>query len=313
MADTTGAQGGSRSDHVRLGVAFAALIMMCVAACDRQEPGDRGQAAPAASVEAGKIAVQAESVPEPAPIPPVQYRRRFIPGFPTVKVLRDSLGKAGFQQVLKINRIDNDHVRRDDALIIPGGLLEAGTLDDPLFASPFPRTLAAAVDLPKLVVISIRVQAFAAYDRGRLVRWGPVSTGRKLKPTPVGLYHVNWKDEDRTSTIDEEWQLKWCLNIDSLLGVSLHQYALPGWPASHSCVRLGQEDACWLYDWAEEWTLSADGLTILQPGTPVLIFGEWKGRPPWKDLCETPEATTVSVAEIEAALVGKALASGQNR
>ena len=79
-------------------------------------------------------------------------------------------------------------------------------------------------------------------------------------------------------------------------------------------MRLGEVDARWLYDWAEEWTVSADGLTILQPGTPVLIFGEygWKGRPPWKDLCVAPEATTVSVTEIEAALVGKALAGGRN-
>jgi hypothetical protein len=307
MGDTTGAQGGWHSEHVRLCFAFAALIVMVVPACDRQDPGDRGQAGPATSLEAAKTAVEAESAPEPTPVPSLQYRGRFIPGFPTVKVLRDSLGKAGFQQVLKINRIDRDHVRRGESLILPGGLLEAGTLDDPLFASPFPRTLAAAAPLPKLVVISIRVQAFAAYDRGRLVRWGPTSTGRKQMPTPVGLYDVNWKDEERTSTVNEEWQLKWCLNIDNLLGVSLHEYALPGWPASHSCVRLAQEDARWLYDWAEQWTLSADGLTILQPGTPVLIFGEyrWKGRPPWKDLYETPEATTVSATEIEAALAEK--------
>jgi hypothetical protein len=259
--------------------------------------------------------VEAEPAPEPAPITTLRYRRRFIPGFSTVKVLRDSLGKAGFQQVLKINRIDRDHVRRGESLILPGGLLDAGALEDTLFASPFPRGLSASVPPPKLVVISIRVQAFAAYDRGRLVRWGPTSTGRKQMPTPVGLYHVNWKDEERTSTVNEEWQLKWCLNVDNLLGISLHQYALPGWPASHSCVRLEQEDAHWLYGWAEEWTLSTDGLTIVQPGTPVLIFGEylWKGRPPWKNLCENPEAASVSAAEIEAALVGNALAAARSR
>jgi hypothetical protein len=298
-------------DHIRLRVALAALTLMAVSACDKQEPGDRGQVPPATSLAAGKPAVEAESLP--APVPPPHYRRRFIPGFPAVKALRDSLGRAGFDQVLRINRIDRDHVRRDDSLILPDGLLDAGTLNDTLFASPFPRGLAAASRLPKLVVISIRVQAFAAYDRGRLVRWGPVSTGRKEMPTPVGLHHVNWKDKERTSTVNEEWLLKWCLNIDSLNGVSLHQYALPGWPASHSCVRLGEEDACWLYDWTDDWTLSPDGLAILQPGTPVLIFGEWKGRRPWKDLCENPEATTISATEIEAALAGQEPVAGPSR
>ncbi|MFH1143409.1 MAG: L,D-transpeptidase [Candidatus Eisenbacteria bacterium] len=225
--------------------------------------------------------------------------------------MRDSLGLAGFRQVLKFNRIDQDHVRRDDFLIIPSGLREAGALPDSLFGSPFPRALAAAESLRKLVIVSIRVQAFAAYDHGWLIRWGPASTGRKATPTPAGLYHVNWKDEERASTINEEWLLKWCLNIDNLLGVSLHEYALPGWPASHSCVRLGHEDAQWLYDWAEQWKLSADGLAIVEPGTPVLVFGEYPwGRPPWKRLNEDPEATTVSAGEIAAALRSPAKSSG---
>jgi len=37
--------------------------------------------------------------------------------------------------------------------------------------------------------------------------------------------------------------------------VSFHKFDLPGYPASHGCVRLPEEDAKWIYDWADHWTL----------------------------------------------------------
>ena len=243
---------------------------------------------------------------------PLHYSRLFVSGYPVVKALRDSLGKDAFQQVLKVNRIDLNHVRKDDSLIVPDGLREAvgaAALDstgrterDSLYCSPFPRTLAIAADSAKLILVSIRMQAFGAYEHGRLVRWGPTSTGRKAMPTPVGLYHVNWKDRERTSSVNDEWLLKWCLNIDNMLGISLHEYALPGTPASHSCVRLASDDAEWLYGWAEQWKLTPDGITVARPGTPVLVFGEYAygKKPAWRRAWKDPEAATVTEEEIEA-------------
>ena len=117
------------------------------------------------------------------------------------------------------------------------------------------------------------MQAFAAYDSGRLVRWGPISSGRIEKPTPVGLYHANWKARTRTSTIDEAWLLHWVVNIDSHGGISIHEYELPGRPASHSCVRLLERDARWVYHWVELWALGADHRHIDHEGTPIVVFG----------------------------------------
>jgi hypothetical protein len=218
--------------------------------------------------------------------------------------LSDSLGTERFQQILKLNRIDLGHVRKGDSLIVPVGPGGGGTSPpDSLAGSPFPRLLAAITD-PKLLLVSIRVQAFGAYEDGRLVRWGPTSTGRKEMPTPVGLYHVNWKDKERTSTFNEEWELRWCVNIDNSLGTSLHEYALPGRPASHSCVRLLAADAEWFYEWADQWQLTADGREIRENGTPVVIFGEYAygARPPWKRLPEDPGAATLLPDEIASAL-----------
>jgi hypothetical protein len=123
-------------------------------------------------------------------------------------------------------------------------------------------------------------------------------------PTPVGLYWVNWKDEDRVSTFSDEWLLKWCLNIDNFEGVSLHEYELPGHPASHSCVRLSRDDAMALYPWADTWVVGEDRRTIVRHGTPVVVFGEWKwkGRAPWKRLPEDSVATTLTADDLDDAL-----------
>ncbi len=228
---------------------------------------------------------------------PTSYTRVRVEHSRHVLALIDSLGEHHWLQVLKLNRVDLAHVRDRDSLILPD------VFGDSLDLAPFPRTLAAVRDTAKLVLVSLRLQAFAAYDSGRLVQWGPTSTGRKSKPTPTGLYHATWKDRDRISTVDDEWRLLWCVNIDNHEGVSLHQYELPGRPASHSCVRLLESDAIWVYAWAEQWKLSAAG-RLAATGTPVVVFGTWAWgkRAPWKRLPEDPTARQLAPEEVEEAL-----------
>jgi hypothetical protein len=74
--------------------------------------------------------------------------------------------------------------------------------------------------------------------------------------------------------------LYWNFNLVNRKGVSLHQYELPGYPASHSCVRLREEDAKWIYENAKQWKLNSNGTQILAYGTPVIIYGEFDfGKP----------------------------------
>ena len=171
--------------------------------------------------------------------------------------------------------------------------------------SPFPDTLPAAGLPPKLLVVSARVQAFGAYEAGRLVRWGPTSTGRQEKATPPGLYHANWRQRTRASTFNDEWVLHWYVNLSNFDGISLHQYELPGRPASHSCVRLLEDDAEWLYRWVDTWKLvPGDRRKVLVQGTPVAVLDEYAfgRRRPWKRLPDDPRATTLGAGEIAAAL-----------
>jgi len=69
-------------------------------------------------------------------------------------------------------------------------------------------------------------------------------------------------------------------------GVSFHLFDLPGYPASHACVRLLQRDAEWLYGWGDQWSLDGSRRNVVIPGTPVLILGVYRydAPPPWLSL-----------------------------
>jgi len=209
-----------------------------------------------------------------------------------------ALDSAERLTVLKLNRVDLANAKRRN-LIVPDSVL------DELEYAPFPAQVRELAEIPKFITVSRRVQAFAAYEYGRLVRWGPTSTGKATTPTDSGLFFTNWKSRTAISTDDPSWILDWYVNIIALKGVAFHQYALPGRPASHGCVRLLEEDAHWLYNWAEQW-VPGRGSRVKVYGTPVLIFGDYAyGEPaPWLGLATDDSTATVSAAEL-----GEALAS----
>jgi lipoprotein-anchoring transpeptidase ErfK/SrfK len=229
---------------------------------------------------------------------PVHFEVFKVQSLKSIKELESQLGAVAFATMLKMNRIDKRHIHTGDSLVIPDASADLMSI------APFPIQLEIARKIPKLVLVSRRVQAFGAYESGRLVRWGPTSTGKKSTPTPAGLYHANWKAKTRRSSVNQSWILPWCFNLDDTAGISFHQFDLPGYPASHGCVRLLEEDAKWVYDWADQWTLSRIDQSILAFGTPVVIFGDYKygEKPLWKGVADDPGVTAISVAETENAL-----------
>lgn len=180
----------------------------------------------------------------------------------------------------KLNRTDAVHLRRLEYLVVP-----SVWHDDDLQYSPFSLSYPAAARLPKLLVVDQPAQAFAAYEEGRLVRWGPVSSGRRAYRTPSGLFHLNWRSRGRHSTVNPEWYMEWYFNFDNARGLALHSYTLPGYPASHACIRLLERDAIWIYEWGEGWALARRG-QIVERGTPLLIVGHYAfdAQPPWRSL-----------------------------
>jgi hypothetical protein len=232
-------------------------------------------------------------------VQPIRYRSVRVDGLATVRELQKTHGADGFRAILHVNRIDLEHLRDGATLVVP----EPPSSLDAL--SPFPRALgSAAPAAPKLLLVSRRVQAFAAYESGMLVRWGAVSTGRLETPTPAGLFATNWRAKLRRSSDNAAWLLPWYVNFINASGVSFHQFDLPGHPASHACVRLLEADAKWIFDWAELWVLADRGRRIEVYGTPVVVFDDYAfDQPaPWQALPENPAATTIALEEIQRSL-----------
>ena len=86
--------------------------------------------------------------------------------------------------------------------------------------------------------------------------------------------------------MNPDWFLRWYFNFDNLEGRALHAYALPGYPASHGCIRLLERDARWLYDWGQSWAVDASGTVVIQTGTPLMIVGQYDfdAPPPWRSV-----------------------------
>lgn len=194
--------------------------------------------------------------------------------------------------ILALNRLDTKNKWRSDTLAIPDKIDESL-----MFYSPFPRKLEILKEVHKIVLFSYPIQAFAVYENGNLLKWGPTSLGKKSAQTKRGLMFSNWKKELAISTIDSDWKLPYNFNIHNSLGIGWHEYDLPGYPASHSCLRLLEDDAKYLYNFADQWVLNKGGATVKANGTPVIVFGnyKWGGKKPWKNLINNPKSNDISV------------------
>ena len=197
--------------------------------------------------------------------------------------------------ILALNRLDTKNQWRADTLVIPAKISE-NFLD----YSPFPYHLEILNDVKQMVLFSYPIQAFAVYNNGVLVKWGPTSMGKKAAQTNRGLMFTNWKKKLAISTVDDEWKLPYNVNIQNMQGIGWHQYDLPGFPASHSCLRLLMEDAEWLYSYADMWILNEGGGTVRANGIPVIVFGDyaWGKRKPWKILDKNPKNTDISEEQL---------------
>jgi hypothetical protein len=193
--------------------------------------------------------------------------------------LRDRFTASQLAILEKLNRADLEHLGRLRELVVPDVWLA-----NELACSPLPACYPAGGSFPKLLVVHLPGQMFGAYESGRLVRWGPVSSGGLASPTPAGLFHLNWRSTGHTSTVNPAWFMRWYFNFGNREGLALHEYALPGHPASHGCVRLLARDARWLFEWGEPWTFGLTATRGVKPGTPVFIIGEYQfgAPPPWR-------------------------------
>lgn len=198
--------------------------------------------------------------------------------------------------IFALNRMDAWRLDAGDKLVVPDTL--TGDLRD---YSPFPKHLEILDSIPKTVLISQRIQGIALYEGANLIRWGPVSSGKRSTPTPNGLFYGNYKARKKISTINPDWLMPYYFNFMNFEGVGVHQYSMPGYPASHACVRLRKEDATFVYDWAQQWKLDKKEQIIERNGTPFMVFGKYDYEKPfpWLRMAEDPKDNFLTPAEMD--------------
>lgn len=127
-------------------------------------------------------------------------------------------------------------------------------------------------------------KAYLLYD-GRMVMESPICSGRAGHPTPSGNFQIMQKDLNHVSSIygkivDRSGQIVVAdADVDMRKpqgtrfvnapmhyfmqfapGIGMHAGYLPGYPASHGCVRLPQQNAIAFYQ-------------AISVGAPVVVFG----------------------------------------
>jgi L,D-transpeptidase catalytic domain len=211
---------------------------------------------------------------------PAPFTYRMVKSREWLKQNDSLLSETALNILTAVNRTDNASIKNLDSILVPSNF--EGGIE---FYLHFPVNVPELNDINKIILFSYPAETFAAYENGELVYCGPTNMGRKKDPTPGGLYFCNWKAEKTTSTFNDEWDLKWNFNIENKQGIGFHEYALPGYPASHSCLRLREKDAKFLYSWADQWELKGTD-EVLAKGTPVIVFGSYAfdASKPWTGL-----------------------------
>jgi lipoprotein-anchoring transpeptidase ErfK/SrfK len=161
-----------------------------------------------------------------------------------------------------------------------------------------PRKIAkpAASDRPPLppgplqVVVSLDNQTATLFANGIAVAQSPISSGTRTHPTPLGVFSVIQKRRHHVSNIYGAkmpfmQRLTWS-------GTALHEGPLPGYPASHGCVRMTRDFSELLWDATKIGTR----VIIARPDVaPVEIDHPALFRPAPATVPLPPEAPTASL------------------
>ena len=103
------------------------------------------------------------------------------------------------------------------------------------------------------ILISIADQRMDVFGDHQLIGWSSISSGRTGFDTPTGLFAVTDKDPMHRSNLYHNAPMPFFLRLTDG-GVGLHAGYLPGYPASHGCIRLPPEMARHLFENVQDGT-----------------------------------------------------------
>jgi lipoprotein-anchoring transpeptidase ErfK/SrfK len=101
---------------------------------------------------------------------------------------------------------------------------------------------------PLLIAISINQQNMKIYDANGFFAETPISTGMRGHSTPMGVFSVIQKEKLHHSNIYSGAPMPYMQRI-TWSGIAIHAGVLPGYPASHGCIRMPMAFALKMYGW----------------------------------------------------------------
>ena len=90
---------------------------------------------------------------------------------------------------------------------------------------------------PIMAIVSIKTQHITFYDADGWILRAPVSTGTTGRETPAGVFAIVEKEKEHRSTLYDDAEMP---NMQRITwnGIAMHGGPLPGYAASHGCIRL---------------------------------------------------------------------------
>ena len=101
---------------------------------------------------------------------------------------------------------------------------------------------------PLIIAVSINQQKVRVYDANGLFAESPVSTGMKGHSTPMGVFSIIQKRKWHRSNIYSGAPMPYMQRI-TWSGIAMHAGVLPGYPASHGCIRMPTAFAMKMWNW----------------------------------------------------------------
>lgn len=92
-------------------------------------------------------------------------------------------------------------------------------------------------DGPMKIVIVLDIQRIYVFQNDKLIGFSTISSGKKGKETPTGYFNILQKNVDHKSNLYSNAPMPYMQRL-TWDGIAIHGGHLPGYPASHGCIRL---------------------------------------------------------------------------
>jgi len=204
-----------------------------------------------------------------------------------------------WMDVVRFNRVDRRHVYPGINIKVPK------RLEDIKDFTPMPEYYQPAESEPKFILVNLSEQFLGAYEYGRLLFSSPIATGEDGNETPNGEFRITAFESRHKSSLYfiEKTRIPYPMHYGlrfytNRKGISfwIHGRDLPGYPASHGCIGLYDEemqkkyygfpenpvleDAKILFEWVIVPLVDDGGFHTVKDRLKMLIIGNAPGTKP---------------------------------